>query len=316
MDTAFISENAKRLSDNIEKVIVGRQEQIKKVLTALFAGGSVLIEDVPGTGKTKLAKALAKSIDGEFGRIQFTPDLLPADLTGLSIFNPKTGEFVFNKGPVFSNILLADEINRATPRTQSGLLESMEERQVTADGKTYPLPELFFPVATENPIETAGTYPLPEALLDRFSIRISMGAMTKDELLCLIDRFIGVDPIDTLGPVCDIQTITEIREAVKDVFVHDCVKEYIASLCDEISNTKGLLGGVSPRGILTLVRLCQAYAAISGRDYVSPDDVKCLFADTMIHRLMPYAESRSVSVKNIVLSVLSKVSVPTEDWKR
>ena len=316
MNAEYVSENAKKISDNIKKVIVGKDSQIEKILAALLAGGSVLIEDVPGTGKTKLAKALAFSIDGTFKRIQFTPDLLPADVTGLSVYNQKTGEFSFNKGPVFANILLADEINRATPRTQSGLLESMEEKQVTADGETYELPGLFFTVATENPVETAGTYPLPEALLDRFSLKISMGRMTADEGLEMIDRFIEEDPIDSLTPVCDKETVIKMQSEIRGVFVHKCVRGYISEITETVSSSRELSSGISPRAMLTLVRVCQAIAAINGRDFVTPDDVKAVCKEVYAHRLEPFANSRNVSVYDIIDNALNAVAVPTEDFVR
>lgn len=316
MNAEYVSENAKKISDNIKKVIVGKDSQIEKILAALLAGGSVLIEDVPGTGKTKLAKALAFSIDGTFKRIQFTPDLLPADVTGLSVYNQKTGEFSFNKGPVFANILLADEINRATPRTQSGLLESMEEKQVTADGETYELPGLFFTVATENPVETAGTYPLPEALLDRFSLKISMGRMTADECLEMIDRFIEEDPIDSLTPVCDTETVIKMQSEIRSVFVHKCVRGYISEITETVSSSRELSSGISPRAMLTLVRVCQAIAAINGRDFVTPDDVKAVCKEVYAHRLEPFANSRNVSVYDIIDNALNAVAVPTEDFVR
>ncbi|MCR5634701.1 MAG: AAA family ATPase [Lachnospiraceae bacterium] len=316
MNAEYVSENAKKISDNIKKVIVGRDSQIEKILAALLAGGSVLIEDVPGTGKTKLAKALAYSIDGTFKRIQFTPDLLPADVTGLSVYNQKTGEFSFNKGPVFTNILLADEINRATPRTQSGLLESMEEKQVTADGETYELPKLFFTVATENPVETAGTYPLPEALLDRFSLKISMGKMTADEGLEMIDRFIEEDPIDSLTPVCDTETVISMQSEIRKVFVNKCVRGYISEITENVSSSRELSSGISPRAMLTLVRVCQAVAAINGRDFVTPDDVKTVCREVYAHRLEPFANSRNDSVYDIIDNALNAVAVPTEDFVR
>ena len=211
MDIAFISENASKIKENIAKVIVGKDEIINLLLTALLADGHVLIEDMPGTGKTKLAKALAASLDADFNRIQFTPDLLPADITGLNIYNQKSGQFEFTKGPVFTNILLADEINRATPRTQSGLLECMEERQVTVDGQTHALEAPFFLIATQNPVETAGTYPLPEAQLDRFMMQIKMGYPTVAEELQIINRYISHDPLEDLLPVCSKDDLFKMK---------------------------------------------------------------------------------------------------------
>lgn len=316
MDIAFISENASKIKENIAKVIVGKDEVINLLLTALLADGHVLIEDMPGTGKTKLAKALAASLDADFNRIQFTPDLLPADITGLNIYNQKSGQFEFTKGPVFTNILLADEINRATPRTQSGLLECMEERQVTVDGQTHALEAPFFLIATQNPVETAGTYPLPEAQLDRFMMQIKMGYPTVAEELQIINRYISHDPLEDLLPVCSKDDLFKMKEMVKEVFVHDSVKEYIAHLVEATRKHPLLALGVNPRGTLALLRCAQAYAAIMGRDYVTPDDVKALCTSVFSHRLLSYSTDRNTTVVQILREILSSVEVPTESWKR
>lgn len=316
MDIAFISENASKIKENIAKVIVGKDEVINLLLTALLADGHVLIEDMPGTGKTKLAKALAASLDADFNRIQFTPDLLPADITGLNIYNQKSGQFEFTKGPVFTNILLADEINRATPRTQSGLLECMEERQVTVDGQTHALETPFFLIATQNPVETAGTYPLPEAQLDRFMMQIKMGYPTVAEELQIINRYISHDPLEDLLPVCSKNDLFKMKEMVKEVFVHDSVKEYIAHLVEATRKHPLLALGVNPRGTLALLRCAQAYAAIMGRDYVTPDDVKALCTSVFSHRLLSYSTDRNTTVVQILREILSSVEVPTESWKR
>lgn len=316
MDIAFISENASKIKENIAKVIVGKDEIINLLLTALLADGHVLIEDMPGTGKTKLAKALAASLDANFNRIQFTPDLLPADITGLNIYNQKSGQFEFTKGPVFTNILLADEINRATPRTQSGLLECMEERQVTVDGQTHALEAPFFLIATQNPVETAGTYPLPEAQLDRFMMQIKMGYPTVAEELQIINRYISHDPLEDLLPVCSKDDLFKMKEMVKEVFVHDSVKEYIAHLVEATRKHPLLALGVNPRGTLALLRCVQAYAAIMGRDYVTPDDVKALCTSVFSHRLLSYSTDRNTTVVQILREILSSVEVPTESWKR
>ncbi len=316
MDIAFISENASKIKENIAKVIVGKDEIINLLLTALLADGHVLIEDMPGTGKTKLAKALAASLDADFNRIQFTPDLLPADITGLNIYNQKSGQFEFTKGPVFTNILLADEINRATPRTQSGLLECMEERQVTVDGQTHALEAPFFLIATQNPVETAGTYPLPEAQLDRFMMQIKMGYPTVAEELQIINRYISHDPLEDLLPVCSKDDLFKMKEMVKEVFVHDSVKEYIAHLVEATRKHPLLALGVNPRGTLALLRCVQAYAAIMGRDYVTPDDVKALCTSVFSHRLLSYSTDRNTTVVQILREILSSVEVPTESWKR
>ncbi len=316
MDIAFISENASKIKENIAKVIVGKDEVINLLLTALLADGHVLIEDMPGTGKTKLAKALAASLDADFNRIQFTPDLLPADITGLDIYNQKSGQFEFTKGPVFTNILLADEINRATPRTQSGLLECMEERQVTVDGQTHTLDEPFFLIATQNPVETAGTYPLPEAQLDRFMMQIKMGYPTVAEELQIINRYISHDPLEDLMPVCSKNDLFKMKEMVKEVFVHDSVKEYITHLVEATRKHPMLVLGVNPRGTLALLKCTQAYAAIMGRDYVTPDDVKALCTSVFSHRLLSYSTDRNTTVSQILSEILSSVEVPTESWKR
>lgn len=316
MDIAFISENASKIKENIAKVIVGKDDVINLLLTALLADGHVLIEDMPGTGKTKLAKALAASLDADFNRIQFTPDLLPADITGLDIYNQKSGQFEFTKGPVFTNILLADEINRATPRTQSGLLECMEERQVTVDGQTHTLEAPFFLIATQNPIETAGTYPLPEAQLDRFMMQIKMGYPTVAEELQIINRYISHDPLEDLLPVCSKNDLFKMKEMVKEVFVHDSVKEYITHLVEATRKHPMLVLGVNPRGTLALLKCTQAYAAIMGRDYVTPDDVKALCTSVFSHRLLSYSTDRNTTVSRILSEILSSVEVPTESWKR
>lgn len=316
MDIAFISENASKIKENIAKVIVGKDDVINLLLTALLADGHVLIEDMPGTGKTKLAKALAASLDADFNRIQFTPDLLPADITGLDIYNQKSGQFEFTKGPVFTNILLADEINRATPRTQSGLLECMEERQVTVDGQTHTLDETFFLIATQNPVETAGTYPLPEAQLDRFMMQIKMGYPTVAEELQIINRYISHDPLEDLLPVCSKNALFKMKEMVKEVFVHDSVKEYITHLVEATRKHPMLVLGVNPRGTLALLKCTQAYAAIMGRDYVTPDDVKALCTSVFSHRLLSYSTDRNTTVSQILSEILSSAEVPTESWKR
>lgn len=316
MDIAFISENASKIKENIAKVIVGKDDVINLLLTALLADGHVLIEDMPGTGKTKLAKALAASLDADFNRIQFTPDLLPADITGLDIYNQKSGQFEFTQGPVFTNILLADEINRATPRTQSGLLECMEERQVTVDGQTHTLDEPFFLIATQNPVETAGTYPLPEAQLDRFMMQIKMGYPTVAEELQIINRYISHDPLEDLLPVCSKNDLFKMKEMVKEVFVHDSVKEYITHLVEATRKHPMLVLGVNPRGTLALLKCTQAYAAIMGRDYVTPDDVKALCTSVFSHRLLSYSTDRNTTVSRILSEILSSVEVPTESWKR
>lgn len=316
MEIVEVAGKAARIQSNIGRVIIGKQEVIRQMLAALLAGGHVLIEDTPGTGKTMLSKALAASMDAEFGRIQFTPDLLPADVTGLNVYNQKTMSFEFTPGPVFTNILLADEINRATPRTQSSLLECMEEKQVTVDGETRTLSEPFFLVATQNPVETAGTYPLPEAQMDRFAMQLSMGYPTVEEELEIMDRYITDNPLEELKPVCTAEDIIEMRDACRGVFVHDCVRKYMAQIIQATREHASLSLGVNPRGTLAYLRCVQAYAAIEGRDYVTPDDVKALCVPVLAHRLLSYATNQSGAVQTILEEILGSVPVPTENWSK
>ncbi len=256
---------AGKILENIHKVIVGREETVRLLLTSLLADGHVLLEDVPGTGKTKLAKTLAKSLHADFARIQFTPDLLPSDITGLNIFDRQRGEFVLKKGPVFTNILLADEINRATPRTQAGLLECMEERQVTIDGTAYVPGEPFFVIATQNPVETAGTFPLPEAQLDRFMMKLSMGLPTREEELAILSRYMEKEPLAELSGVLTLTELQQARQEVLRVFVHRTVQEYMVDIVSATRGEESILMGVSPRGSLALLRCVKAYAWLEGR---------------------------------------------------
>ncbi|MBR5739160.1 MAG: MoxR family ATPase [Lachnospiraceae bacterium] len=302
---------------NIGKVIVGKDEQIRLLLSALLAGGHVLLDDVPGTGKTMLAKALAKSVDGAFSRIQFTPDLLPSDVTGLNFFSQKEGEFVFKAGPVFANILLADEINRATPRTQSALLECMEEKQVTVDGETRALALPFFVIATQNPVETTGTFPLPEAQLDRFLMKLSMGTPTEEEELLILNRFLKDTPIETLSPVCTLADILAAQQEMKEVYVHPMLLGYITALAQQSRANSRVLAGVSPRGTLALLHASQAYAYVSGRTYVVPEDIKTLAIPVLAHRLvLDRAMGGRSAAKEVVEQLLESVPVPTEEWSK
>ena len=281
-----------RIIENISRVIVGKKESIGLLLAALVADGHVLIEDIPGLGKTLLAKSLAKSIGGSFRRVQFTPDLLPADITGFNVYNQQTGQFIFQSGPVMANILLADEINRTIPRTQSSLLESMEERQVTVDGKTYPLPHPFFVMATQNPIELEGTFPLPEAQLDRFLLRIRLGYPEKDEEEAILERFQEKDPLADLEAVANPGQVAELQHTRKGVHVSQPVREYITSIVRTTRSHTSLRLGASPRGSLNLMRAGQAWAALHERSYVLPDDIKLLAAPVLAHRLILKEEER------------------------
>lgn len=307
----------KALLENISKVIVGKEEVIKLLLAALLADGHVVLEDVPGTGKTRLAKSLAASLDGSFRRIQFTPDLLPGDVTGMNVFNRKSGEFELRKGPVFTNVLLADEINRATPRTQAGLLESMEERQVTIDGETYSLEDPFFVIATQNPIETAGTYPLPEAQLDRFMMRLSVGLPSKEEEIAILNRFMKEDPYENLQPVLSLSDLAEMKEAVKEVFVHPEIEKYMVEIVSGTRKRDRVIIGASPRAALALLRACKAYAALSGRSYCIPDDVKDLAVPVLAHRLkLSYGYGGSREAENVVREMIEEIPAPTEEFAR
>lgn len=304
-----------RVLGNIAKVIVGKEQTTKLLLTALLADGHVLLEDVPGTGKTKLAKTLAKTIAGEFSRIQFTPDLLPSDITGINFFDSKQNEFVLRKGPVFTNILLADEINRATPRTQAGLLECMEERQVTIDGEAYLPGKPFFVIATQNPVETAGTFPLPEAQMDRFMMKLSMGLPGREEELAILQRYMTEEPLDELQSVLTLEELLQARQEANQVFVHKCVMEYMVSIVDATRQDSTVVMGVSPRGNLALLRCAKAYAYLEGRDFVTPDDIRILAIPVLAHRLVQgYGSGGSDTAGELIRKLLETTPVPTEDF--
>ncbi len=309
-------EVVKRLADqvigNVEKVIIGKHEVVERTLLALLCQGHILIEDVPGTGKTILARAIARSIGCSFRRIQFTPDMLPSDVTGVSVFNQKTREFEFRQGPVFAQIVLSDEINRATPKTQSSLLEAMEERQVTVDGRTYPMDKPFLVLATQNPIEYEGTFPLPEAQLDRFMVRINIGYPDKASEVAILGAQQFVHPLNTLDQVVSQAELLEAQEMVKQIYADDLIKEYIVNLCVATRDHPDIYLGASPRGSLALYRTSQALAAIRQRDYIIPDDVKALAEATIAHRLIisPAARIKNVDPKEVIQDILSSVRVP------
>ena len=302
---------------NIQTVLVGEERAASLLLTALIAGGHVLIEDVPGMGKTVLARSLAKSVDAAFGRVQFTPDLLPSDVTGLNFFDRKAGDFVFSPGPVFCSILLADEINRATPRTQSALLECMAEGQVTVDGVTRRLEPPFFVIATQNPVETLGTYPLPEAQLDRFLMRISMDMPTKAQERQILERFQDSEPLESLAPVCSKEQIVELQAAARKVYIHPVLLDYMVDLAHASRQMRGVELGVSPRGTLALMRSSQAKALVEGRQFVTPEDIKEVGVPVIAHRLaVSGMAGSSQAQKEAAASLLSSVALPTEDWSR
>lgn len=301
------------IEQNVSRVVVGCGQTVRLLLAALLAGGHVLLQDVPGTGKTTLCKAVARSIDARFSRIQFTPDLLPSDVTGLSYYNPKEGAFVFREGPAFCNVLLADEINRATPRTQSALLECMEERQITVDGVTRTLARPFFVVATQNPVETAGTFPLPEAQMDRFLMRLSMGLPSLEGEVAMLERFVQRSPLEELQPVCTAGEVERAQQACREVYVHPALMEYVARLCRATRESREVACGVSPRGTLALLRASQGYAMAEGRSFVTPEDVKAVAPAVLTHRLMPERAS-GARMEDVVGEALATQAVPTEAW--
>jgi MoxR-like ATPase len=305
-----------KLLGNLEKVIIGKKQVLEQVIIGLLCQGHLLIDDVPGVGKTMMAKSLAKSLGCSFNRIQFTPDMLPSDVTGVSIYNQNSREFEFRSGPIMAQIVLADEINRATPKTQSALLESMEERQVTVDGSTYKLPDPFMVLATQNPIEYEGTFPLPEAQLDRFLMKIKIGYPSINDEIQILDLQQIRHPIETIDVVVEEKEILSVQEAIKHVFVSDAVKKYIVLLTRATREHADVYLGVSPRGSLSLYRASQALAATKGRDYVLPDDVKSLAKYVMGHRMViqPAARLRNLTADQIISEVLNHVGVPGGDF--
>lgn len=302
------------IRNGLHEVIIGNDETIDMVLTTLLAGGHVLLEDTPGTGKTTLAKALAKIVDVDFSRIQFTPDLLPADITGLNIFSQKEEKFTFIEGPIMTNILLADEINRATPRTQSALLEAMQEGQVTVDGESRALNNPFFVIATQNPIETAGTFPLPEAQLDRFTMQLSMGFPTPEQEEQLLIRFGSDNPLDRIETRISAQDIIEMKGMVRDVEIHPELVRYIVAITQATRNNSSIQIGASPRASISMQNAVKAYALLNGRDYVVPEDIKTLVVPVLAHRLLFHSVSSYQEKANILTGLISHITVPSEDF--
>lgn len=309
-----MNEKIQLLTENIEKVIIGKRTPILQAITALLTEGHVLVEDVPGVGKTQLAAALAKSVNGVFSRVQMTPDIMPSDITGFSMLNRETGDFDFRKGAAFCNFLLADEINRASPKAQSSLLEVMEEHQVSADGETYALPKPFMVLATQNPVETYGTYHLPEAQMDRFAMKISMGYPTAEEEISILDRNEYENPINNISAVLSVNDIVSLQEQVKQVRAAENVKKYIISIVTASRNDEGIRLGISPRGSIALYKSAKAWAFINGRDYITPQDVKDCGVCTLAHRIMlsPKGKSMYFTPEAALEKLLSSVPVPTE----
>jgi MoxR-like ATPase len=297
---------------NVSKVIVGKEREIELLLFAFLAGGHVLLEDVPGMGKTMLIKAFAKTLDLQFKRIQFTPDLLPSDITGINFYNQKSGDFQFREGPLFANIVLADEINRATPRTQSALLEAMEEKQITVDGETRKLQLPFMVLATQNPVESFGTFPLPEAQLDRFFMRFGLGYPSKEEEKDIIKRNVG-NPLEAIGPVADSQELEYIFANLAAVSIQDDVMDYLLDIVGETRNKDSIQLGVSPRGAIALFKACQAYAAINGRDYILPEDIKYLAPPVLNHRIISRGAANMDKSLDLIEGTVASVEVPLED---
>lgn len=318
MELSEIRELCGKIRENINRVIVGKEDVIDHLLIAMVASGHILLEDVPGTGKTMLAKSAARSVDCQFKRIQFTPDLLPADLTGINFYDQKAGEFRFRPGAVFTNILLGDEINRATPRTQSALLECMEERQVTIDGVTTALTAPFMVIATQNPVETQGTFPLPEAQLDRFLIKTDMGYPSSEDGVQILSRFKSENPLDAIEPVASAADVIDAQRSYTAVHIARSMLEYIVQIAEETRRHPDVVLGVSPRGTQALLKTVQVHAILAGRDFVTPDDVKAMAGPVFGHRIMLKSGARVKKGMNLEIleGILSRVAVPTEDLDR
>ena len=312
-----IQEAAARLRDNVGKILVGSDNSCDLILMSLLVSGHILLEDVPGTGKTTLAKAIAQSLDLSFKRIQFTPDLMPSDLTGIHFYNQAKGIFEFRPGPLFSQLVLADEINRAAPRTQSSLLEAMEERQISIEGETHPLPFPFLVIATQNPVENQGTYPLPEAQIDRFMIRLHPGYPDHDQAMIMLKRHAAADFDAHLQPILDLQTLKELQRQAQNVLIHDVLLDYILRLCEATRQHEQILLGISPRGAVALVRCSKAMAAIHGRDYVLPDDIKECAIPVLAHRLVLGGLSLGAEfqAETLMQQILDTAAVPTESFR-
>ncbi|MBI0581050.1 MoxR family ATPase [Neobacillus cucumis] len=303
-----------RILANIEKVMIGKRNVAELSLVSLLAGGHVLLEDVPGVGKTMMVRALAKSVDAKFRRIQFTPDLLPSDVTGVSIYNPKEMEFQFRPGPLMGNIILADEINRTSPKTQSALLEGMEEASITIDGVTHKLQKPFFVMATQNPIEYEGTYPLPEAQLDRFLLKMKMGYPDLGEEIEVLNRAQKIPPIDELEPVIDLAGLLLLQQEIKEVFVDDTMKRYIVEVVSRTRGHGSVYLGASPRGSIALMKVAQAYAFMYGRDFVLPDDIQYLAPFVLSHRIILKSEAKfeGISAEEVISGIVGRVPVPVQ----
>lgn len=315
MEIESVQRVTEKLIRNVEQVIIGKRDAIELVIAGLLARGHMLIEDVPGVGKTMMARSLAKSLGCSFSRIQFTPDMLPSDVTGVSIFNQKSREFEFRPGPVMAQIVLTDEINRATPKTQAALLEAMQELQVTVDGITHPLPEPFLVLATQNPIEYEGTFPLPEAQLDRFLMRIRLGYPSSEAEIAILESQRYIHPVTQVEQVMPLAELLSAQEALKDVYLDKLIKEYIVDMVEQTRNHPDIYLGASPRGSLALYRTGQAWAAMRGRDYVLPDDIKKLAIPALAHRLIvsPAARLKDVTGETVMEEILSALRVPGAD---